>query len=85
MVQAVEDEPVFRSCPRTDVVRAMSHMEPRRLEDGDSPYRRGDNVHHTYFVISGTIAIRKSAAERRKLTIPQIFKAFAVATESYLP
>lgn len=31
------------------------------------------------------IAIRKSAAEKRKLIIPKIFKAFAVATESYFP
>lgn len=31
------------------------------------------------------IAIRKSAAAKRKLIIPKIFKAFAVATESYFP
>ncbi|HAT36372.1 MAG TPA: hypothetical protein DCS82_11685 [Rhodospirillaceae bacterium] len=31
------------------------------------------------------IAVRKGASERRNLTIPKIFKAFAVATESYFP
>jgi|GEM_PF-4202492 len=48
IVEAVENEATFWSCPRLAVVRAMAHMEIRRLEHGEQLYVRGDNVSHTY-------------------------------------
>lgn len=67
VVKAVEGEPTFWSCPRTDVVRAMSHMEVHTLEDGEHLYRRSDNVHHTYLIISGTLATSNRAGKTAEI------------------
>ena len=67
VVQTVENEASFWTCPRTDVVRAMAHMEVRTLADGETLYRRGDNVDHTYLVISGTLTVANRPGETAEL------------------
>ncbi len=41
IVKAVENEAIFWSCPRLDVVRAMAHMELVSLKHAEQIYVRG--------------------------------------------
>ena len=58
----------------------MAEMARMIIEKGVAPKAIPIRTSHQYVV-----AFRKSALERRHMKVPQIFEAFARATENYYP